>query len=320
VNRPASDRARVAAALLLALGLPLVGACRGEPEPDAYGNFETNEVTVSAEAGGQLLHFAPDDGVRLAAGAVVGQIDTAALALERDELVARRAVARSRAGDVAAQERVLRAQRETAWRELARTRRLHQDQAATRQQLDQAEGQVRVLDAQLAAARAQTGTAGRELPQVDARLALVAERLRDSRVVNPVAGTVLATYVHAGEVVRPGQALYRVANLDTLTLRAYVSGADLARVRLGRAVRVAVDVGPDRRRALPGVVTAVASDAEFTPTPIQTRDERTGLVYAVQVRVANPGGLLKVGMPGDVVFGPDGGTTTEGPRSVAARP
>lgn len=317
--RLTTTAARRRLALALWAAASAAAACRRDAEPDAYGNFETDEVVVSAEAGGQLLRFTADDGVRLAAGAVVGQIDTTALALERAELAARRAAARSRTGDAAAQERVWRAQLVTARREYARAGRLYRDQAATRQQLDQAEGQVRVLEAQIAAARAQTGTAERELPAIDARLAQVAERLRDARVVNPRAGTVLAAYAEAGEVVQPGQRLYRVAGLDTLTLRAYVSGADLARVRVGAPARVAVDVAEGRRRTLPGTVAAVASDAEFTPTPVQTRDERTGLVYAVQIRVANPAGLLKVGMPGEVVFAaPAGGRAPNG--AVAARP
>jgi HlyD family secretion protein len=79
-------------------------------------------------------------------------------------------------------------------------------------------------------------------------------------------------------------------------------------------VTVALDVGEDERRALPGVITWIASDAEFTPTPVQTRDERTGLVYAVKVRVPNPGGLAKVGMPGELRL--PGGAPREG---VAAR-
>jgi HlyD family secretion protein len=227
-------------------------------------------------------------------------VDTTPLALQRGELLATRAAARSRAGDASAQVPVLQARLVTARREYERTRRLAADQAATRQQLDRAEGEVRVLEEQIRAARAQSGTAAREVPSVDARLATLAERVRDSRVVNPVAGTVLARYAEAGEFVQVGQPLYKVADLSALTFRGYVSGAQLARVRVGQPVSVALDVGANARRSLPGVVTWVASEAEFTPTPVQTREERTELVYAVKVRVPNPGGVAKIGMPGEL--------------------
>jgi HlyD family secretion protein len=103
-------------------------------------------------------------------------------------------------------------------------------------------------------------------------------------------------------VVQPGQPLYKVADLDTLELRAYVTGEQLASVRLGQRVQVRVDDG-DALRTIPGTVTWVSATAEFTPTPVQTRDERADLVYAVKIRVPNPDGALKIGMPGDVTLG-----------------
>ena len=106
----------------------------------------------------------------------------------------------------------------------------------------------------------------------------------------------------SGEFVQPGQPLYRVAPLDTLELRVYVSGAQLAGLRLGQEVAVRVDQG-DELVSLPGVVSWIADRAEFTPTPVQTREERTGLSYAVKIRVPNADGLLKIGMPADVSFG-----------------
>ena len=113
----------------------------------------------------------------------------------------------------------------------------------------------------------------------------------------------LASHVEAGEMVSAGQPLYRIANLDTLELRAYISGDQLGTVRLGAPAEVMVDTGADVRTALSGVVSWIASEAEFTPTPIQTRDERADLVYAVKILVANPGGIAKIGMPADVRFG-----------------
>src|SRR4029079_506969 len=98
--------------------------------------------------------------------------------------------------------------------------------------------------------------------------------------------------------------LYKIANLDTVELRAYVDESQLGSVKLGRPVTVTVDSGAEggvgTRQAFPGVVSWISSRAEFTPTPIQTRDERANLVYAIKVRVPNPGGVLKIGMPADL--------------------
>ncbi len=126
--------------------------------------------------------------------------------------------------------------------------------------------------------------------------------MRDARVVNPTTGTVLTVLAERGETVQPGTPLYTVADLDTLTLRAYASGTQLPRLRLGASVQVVVDGEDGDLQTLTGTVTWIAAEAQFTPTPIQTRDERAELVYAFDVRVPNPDGLLKVGMPGEVRF------------------
>lgn len=286
------------------LGLMLLGgACSSGPEPDAYGNFEAVEVTVSAEVSGRLLEFDVREGARVVAGDVVGMIDTTTAALERQQAVAQRDAIASRAEEADRQIAVLDAQLGVARRSFERTRRLHAQQAATAQQLDLAEREYRVLERQIAAARAQRRTAAREAEAGDVRVAQMADRIARGAIVNPRAGVVLASHVEAGEMVAAGQALYRIANLDTLELRAYISGNQLGAVRLGTPAEVTVDIGAGERTTLRGVVSWIASEAEFTPTPIQTRDERADLVYAVKIRTANAGGLAKIGMPADVRFG-----------------
>lgn len=288
---------------LLVLTL-LGGGCSREPEPDAYGNFEAVEVVISAEVSGRLLEFDIREGARLGTGDVVGTIDTTAAALERQQAVAQRDAIASRAEEADRQIAVLEAQLAVARRGFERTERLHAQQAATAQQLDLAEREYRVLERQIAAARAQRRTASREAEAGDVRVAQVADRIARGTIVNPRAGVVLASHAEAGEMVAAGQPLYRLANLDTLELRAYISGNQLGAVRLGTTAEVTIDSGADERTTLPGVVTWIASEAEFTPTPIQTRDERADLVYAVKIRTANPGGIAKIGMPADVRFAP----------------
>ncbi|HYH83419.1 MAG TPA: HlyD family efflux transporter periplasmic adaptor subunit [Longimicrobium sp.] len=290
------------AALLAGLCATLLLAACGKEAPDAYGNFEAAEVVGAAETSGRLLRFDVREGETLAAGATVGLVDTTALSLQRQEIDAQRIATRTREVEAGAQVEVLRAQLATARVELARTRRLYRAEAATAQALNRAEGEVRVLEARIEAAAAQTVAVSEEAGGADARLAQIDERVSRSRLVNPTAGTVLTAYAEPGEFVQVGQPLYRIADLRTLTLRAYVSGDQLARVRIGQRVTVQVDAGRDSLVSVQGVTRWVATQAEFTPTPIQTRDERADQVYAVKIEVPNPGGMLKIGMPGEVLF------------------
>jgi HlyD family secretion protein len=250
---------------------------------------------------------------------VARQIDV--LHAQRDAAAAQRDAAR-------AQKAVLEAQRDVAKRAYERTRRLFDQQAATAQQLDQVERDYRVLEQQIKAqeeqiaahehqvaaqreqidaTRAQRQTAAEQVTSVDAQVARVNERIRKSQVRNPVAGTVLATYARTGEVVQPGQPLYKIANLAAVDVRAYVAENQLAQVRLGADAEVSVDGGSGTLRTFKGKVTWISSQAEFTPTPIQTREERADLVYAIKIRVSNDEGVLKVGMPADVRVAGGGG-------------
>ncbi len=285
---------------LLLFAFAGAAACRGGAEPDAYGNFEANEVSVSAQTNGQLISFTPVEGAHLLAGAVVGLVDTTQLALERAQMVAQREATSARVAEAGNQIGVYQAQLAIAERNYERMRRLFEQQAATAQQRDQAERDYRTLVAQIAAARSQQQSVSREVASTAARVAEITDRIRKSSIINPEEGTVLATYSKTGEVVQSGQPLYKIADVDTLILRAYITEKQLSQVRLGQRVEVHVDQGGGSLLTLPGVVRWVSSKAEFTPTPIQTRDERADLVYAVKIYVPNSKGALKIGMPGDV--------------------
>ncbi len=282
--------------------LTLVTACKKPALADAYGNFEAEEVVVASETGGQLGTFVPTEGTSVKSGELVARIDTVQLALERDQLVAQRASLFAHRGEVNDQVASLQVQREIAQRTRARIDRLFANQAATATQRDQVERDDRVLGVQISGARTGLARTAADIAALDARIAAATDRIRRATVHNPVTGTVLATYVRAGEMVTVGQPLYRIANLDTLTLRAYLTGAQLSTFRLGTRVQVGADAAGDSLRTYTGIVSWVSSKAEFTPTPVQTREDRGDLVYAVKIRVANPDGALKVGMPGDVTL------------------
>ncbi|HMB79254.1 MAG TPA: HlyD family efflux transporter periplasmic adaptor subunit [Vicinamibacterales bacterium] len=240
----------------------------------------------------------------------------AALEAQHGSAVAQRDAAK-------AQREALSTQLEIAGRAYQRTRRLFDEQAATAQQLDQTERDERVLGNQIGAqdeqikaqerqiaaqadlvsgARAQEQTAAAQVAGAEAQVSQAGERIRKTEVRNPVDGTVLASYAKAGEVVQAGQPLYRVANLASIEVRAYVTEPQLAAIRLGQEARVSLDTGSGQRQSVSGSISWIASRAEFTPTPIQTREERVDLVYAIKIRVANANGVLKIGMPVDVQF------------------
>lgn len=298
------------------LGVLLLNGCGDDPEADAYGNFRATEVTVSAEAQGRLIRFSADEGNRLRQGERVGLVDTTQLAIrrhtllaQRQSLIAQRQATLAQEPEIAAQVGVLRAQLETAQNELARTRRLYEDQAATARELNRQEGEVAALRRQIEQAQTRSGpvreqaaSINAQVNQIESQVNEIEQQMEDAHAVNPKPGTVLTVIARRGETVQMGSPLYTIANLDTLTLRAYATGRQLPRLRLGMLVEVLVDDIDSGLRTLEGEVVWIADKAQFTPTPIQTRDERAALVYAFDVRVRNPDGLLKIGMPGEVRF------------------
>ncbi len=286
--------------IVIGFGAAALTSCR-EEDADAYGNFEATEITVATEVGGRLLTLNLEEGDRVSRGTIVGAVDTVPLRLERRATAARRAAAAARAREANATIAALEVQQTIADRDLARTERLLKNAAATAQQGDRAEREARVVKEQLAGARVARGALAQEVAALDAQVALIDDRLARSRIVSPLDGTILARYVEPGEFVPQGQPLFKLASLDSLIFRAYVSGAQLTSLRLGQQVTVGIDRA-DSIVALPGRVTWIASAAEFTPTPIQTRDERTDQVYAVKVAVNNPDGTLRIGMPGELLL------------------
>ena len=310
---------RIHTRLLSGLFVLFVGCKNDEDTADAYGNFEAIETTVSAEATGALQEFSVEEGQSLRAGQVVGQIDTEQLKLRRAQLLASQRAVRSRTPNVSAQlsafEQQLAVQQQqlkTIQHEQERTRNLVAAGAATRKQLDDINAQVAVTERQIALTRqqraAQASALNTQRSGTVAETAPLAEQVKQldnqiakALVMNPIGGTVTVKYAELGEVVSYGKPLYKVAALDKITLRAYVSGDQLVNVKTGQPVKVFVDAPNDQLKPYTGTVTWISSRAEFTPKVIQTKDERVNLVYAMKIKVKNDGSL-KIGMPGEVRF------------------
>jgi len=296
----------------------LLASCGGNGHDfDATGTFEADDVIVSAEASGKILSLQIEEGATIAKDSVVGTIDAENIALQKEQVEASIEALGERTADVSPQVKLLQDQYEVQksrlnnlLHERTRTQNLVKADAATQKQLDDMDAQIDVVrkemnvtQAQINVQKSNTGTQNRgilsEGKPLSKRAAQLEEQLQNARIVNPINGIVLTKYAEQGEVTSIGKALYKIADLSTITLKAYISGSQLPQVKPGQQVRVFVDDGKDKYRELPGTLTWIADKAEFTPKTIQTKDERANLVYAIKVKVKNDG-YLKIGMYGEV--------------------
>lgn len=284
--------------------LPLLtAACGRSGDFDATGTFEATEVVVSAEAAGRILRFDAEEGDVLEAGRQVGAIDTVQLYLQKLQLERQRASVVSNRPDIAKQAASLREQIAKQQTERRRIENLLRDGAATTKQLDDIDAQIKVLngqlEAQLSTLRNNAASIDENSSSIDLQIARIEDQLAKCRIASPVAGTVLAKYSEAGELASVGRPLMKVADLDRIYLRAYFTSDQLAGLKLGQEVTVTADFGGDSRIDYPGRIVWIASESEFTPKTIQTRDSRANLVYAAKIAVENDG-RLKIGLYGEV--------------------
>ena len=261
----------------------MITSCdRGETDADASGLFEATEVLVSSEANGRIIAFGLEEGDRLSAGQLVGYVDSTQLFLRKEQLRASIRSVDIRRPDIRKQIAVLEQQVATTETELQRQRNLVAAKAGN----------------QYSSLSKSSGGADAEAESLQYQVMQLDDQLMKCQIRNPRAGTVLAKYAEAGEVTAVGKPLYKVADLELLYLRVYITADQLALVRLGDEVAVLADYGDDHR-SYTGTVTWIADKSEFTPKGIQTKNERENLVYAVKVAVRNDG-FLKIGQYGEV--------------------
>lgn len=282
-------------------------ACTKEdPQADAYGNFEANTTTVSAQANGALVMFDVQEGQSIEAGQLVGVIDSTTLYLQKLQLLASLQTLGQKTQDPQPQIDVLKEQQKSLLREKKRLEALVADKAATPKQLDDLNAQLDVIGKQIEAAQRQAGRVNQgilsEGNPLKAQVNVLESQLRKCYIYNPIKGVVLTKIAEPGEVAGFGAPLYRIANLDTLILRAYASGGQLSAIKIGQKVEVKVDVPGGASAPVQGVITWISNQSEFTPKSIQTREERANLVYALKIAVPNKDGKLKIGMPAEVNF------------------
>ena len=265
---------------------------------DGYGNFEATQTTISAENNGKLMQFDLNDGDVLQKNQFIGYIDTIPLALKREQLHVSKTVIGSKSRGVLSQINVLNAKLKIANTNKNRIENLIRDNAGTQKQLDEVQGEMDVVKSQIRSVEIQNAPVVNELKSIDVLLKQIDDQIKKSKIINPVNGTVLTKYTEPYEITAFGKPLYKIANLNTMLLRVYVSEMQLASLKLGQKVTVKID-DTDAMKSYKGTIGWIASEAEFTPKIIQTKEERVALVYAVKIDVANDGSL-KIGMPAEM--------------------
>jgi HlyD family secretion protein len=301
------------------LSTSMMGCNFNTQTSDASGTFEVDEVIVSSEVPGKIITLNIEEGSVLKKDSIVGTIDSIPLKLQKAQVEATIGSLQQKTMDVKPQVKLLqdqivvqKAQLDNALFEKARTERLIKADAATTKQLDDLNTQIDVLKKQIAVNEQQikvqettTGTQNStvlsEYKPLRKSVAQIEDQLKRTNITNPINGTVLTKYAMAGEVTSVGKALYKIADLSIITLRAYITGTQLAQVKLNQEVKVLVDSSDSKYRTYSGIITWISDKAEFTPKTIQTKDERANLVYAIKIHVKNDG-YLKIGMYGEVKF------------------
>ncbi len=282
----------------LLLASTLISCNNGNDKADGYGNFEATETIVSSESNGKILKFTVEEGQQLKQNKIVGLVDTIPLSLKRVQLIASKEIIRSKSKGVLSQISVLNAQLTTAMISKNRIENLLKANAGTQKQLDDINGKVATLKQQINSIKTQNIAVLNELKSSNAQIAQLDDLIKKSIITNPINGTVLVKYAEPYEITSFGKPLYKIANLSSLELRVYISETQLPEIKIGQKVTVKIDTGSTTKN-YDGIITWIASEAEFTPKIIQTKEERVNLVYAVKVTVKNDGSL-KIGMPAEM--------------------
>lgn len=281
-----------------------VFSCQNDDnEMDASGTFESVEVMAASEVTGKVISLQLEEGQVVKEGDLLGVVDSTQLYLKKKQMEASIAAINNRKPDIKKQLAVIHQQLKTAKNEKVRIDKLLKADAVNEKQGDDIEAQIAVLEKQADALQTSLSASSESISSEEEALRMQLAQLQDQlnkcRLTATVSGTVLMQYIEQGEIVTPGKPLYKIADLNDMYLKAWFSGAQLSEIKTGQQVKVYSDAGEDNFKEYPGVISWISSESEFTPKTIQSRDERSNLVYAVKIRVKNDG-FLKIGMYGGV--------------------
>lgn len=282
-----------------------LAACSSKQDFDATGTFEAETVTVSAETGGLILSFCAKEGEHIGEGELICEIDSTALVLQRSTLQQQQQALLAGKPDTQRQLSALKQQISKQQMEVSRLQRLVLDNAVPRKQVEDAESALKVLQSQYDAT---LSNLSKNTASIEGNAAVITTQIDQAdyniskcRVCAPVSGVVLVQYARKGEFTSPGKPIVKIGQTDNMLLRAYFTSDQLPRLKLGQKVKVVADFGADQTYPYEGTITWIASESEFTPKNIQTKNSRANLVYATKIAVKNDG-RLKIGLYGEVIL------------------
>jgi HlyD family secretion protein len=284
--------------IIILATIGLISCNKNSDKADGYGNFEATEITVSSEANGKIEFLKVEEGDELKSQSQVGLVDTLQLYFAKQQLIASKSTISSKSANVVSQKSVLQEQLKTTNLEKNRIRNMYAENAATKRQVDEIDGKAKVIEEQIKSVGTQNAPILNDLKSVDVQIEKINDQIANSKIINPINGTVLTKYSEPGEITAFGKPLYKIADISEMTLRIYVSETQLSKIKVGQNVSVKIDAEKDMK-SYQGTISWIASSAEFTPKIIQTKEERVNLVYAVKVKVKNDGSL-KIGMPAEM--------------------
>jgi HlyD family secretion protein len=284
--------------LLILATIGLISCTKNNDKADGYGNFEATEVTISSEANGKIKLLNVEEGTILEPQTQVGFIDTLQLYLSKQQLIASKNTVSSKSANVLSQKSVLAEQLKTAQLEKTRIQNMFAENAATKRQVDEIDGKVKVIEEQIKSVGTQNTPIINDLKSIDVQIEKINDQIQKSKITNPIKGIVLTKYAEPGEITAFGKPLYKIADISEMILRVFVNETQLPQLKIGQDVSIKID-GLKEMKSYKGTISWIASQAEFTPKIIQTKEERVNLVYAVKVKVKNDGSL-KIGMPAEM--------------------
>ena len=305
------------------IALLLLAGCGSDHDGaiEASGTLEAIEVNVASQVSGQLLRLDVEEGSQVKRGDTLAVIDHDILELQLKQAQAGIDLAESqyallkngaRKEDIQSAEEMVRqteSAAQTAETDYNRIKDLYETRTVSQKQYEDAESRYTITQAQLSSAKQNLlklktfarpedlQAARARVDQAKAQAGLIRKHISDSYIIAPVSGTVTSKPVEVGELIGPGTVVVRISQLSRLDLMIYVNETELGKIKLGSPADVVIDTYPDK--TYNGKVIYVSPVAEFTPRNVQTKDERTKLVYGIKLQVENSNGELKSGMPAD---------------------
>lgn len=285
------------------------------------GNIEVTNIILSSQSSGKVEDEKFDEGDQVIRGDTLLVIDHELLQIKLKQALAVMnaanakldlVIAGARQEDIQlAQEKLNQANSsfKSADADFERMNNLYDEQAITKKQFDDAETRLTISKSQLLSAtqnlkKIKNISRPEEITQIransdnaEANISLIKKQIKDSHIISPIDGFIVDKFVELGESVNYGSSIFKISDLSSVELIVYINEENLGKIQLGQSAEITTDSFDDK--SYDGKVIYISPEAEFTPKNIQTKDERTKLVFAVKIEVPNPEFELKAGMPAD---------------------